>query len=381
MKKVLLIATSTFGLEALVRREVEAMGFTGVKGADGKIEFEARSGDIPRLNINLRTADRVLLKVGEFAATDFGQLFDLTKMLPWEDWITPEAKITVTGKSVRSVLESVRSCQSIVKKAIVDRLMSRLKTGILPETGDEIVIQVAILKDVVQLTLDTSGNGLHKRGYRAGTGEVPLRENLAAALVMLSFWDKDRFLLDPMCGSGTILIEAAMMARNIAPGLKRSFASETWPVIGPEAWAEARRTALAAVRPSGGLQIRGYDVDPERVLDGQANARKAGVDGDIIFEQRDVRALALNEEYGIIISNPPYGMKLGSYEDLPPIYKAIDAVLKDKKGWSLYMLTADRRFPEFFKRGKPDKVRKLFNGTIEVQYYQYFGARPARERA
>ena len=231
MEKIPLIVTSTFGLEALVKREVKALGFHELIVADGKVEFPATVADIPRLNISLRTADRVLLKLGEFLATDFGQLFDQTKTLAWEEWITKDAQITVIGKSVKSTLRSVRSCQSIVKKAIVERLKVKYQTGWLSETGPEFTIQVAVLNDVVQLTIDTSGKGLHKRGYRAVSGEVPLRENLAAALVLLSSWDKDKLLIDPMCGSGTILIEAALLARNIAPGLNREFAAENWPGI------------------------------------------------------------------------------------------------------------------------------------------------------
>lgn len=381
MNKITLLVTSTFGLEALVKREVQDLGFPDVKVSDGKVEFAAELNDIPRLNINLRTADRVLLKLGEFPATDFGQLFDQTRILPWEDWLTADAKITVIGKSVKSALFSIRSCQSIVKKAIVERLKEKFKTEWLAETGAEFTIQVALLNDIAQLTLDTSGLGLHKRGYRTGKGEVPLRENLAAALVMLSFWDKDRLLIDPMCGSGTILIEAAMMARNIAPGLKREFAAENWPAIDKKAWDEARAAARQAVQKEGDLQIFGYDIDDERIKDCRANARKAGVDKDIIFEQKDVLDLWIDKPFGIVITNPPYGVKLGSAKALTPIYVSLHKTFRKKMGWSIYVLTADKRFPDFFKRARPDRVRKLFNGTIEVNYYQYYGERPQESRA
>jgi putative N6-adenine-specific DNA methylase len=379
MSKIKLIVTSTFGLEAIVKREVQDMGFDGFTVSDGKIEFEATVQDIPRLNLWLRTADRVLLKLGEFPAKDFGQLFDQTKALPWEDWITQDAKITVIGKSVRSQLVSVRSCQSIVKKAIIDRLKDRLNADHLPETGPEFTIQVAILKDIAQLTLDTSGLGLHKRGYRASAGEVPMRENLAAALVLLSFWDKDRQLIDPMCGSGTILIEAAMIGRNIAPGLKRTFAAELWPAIDRKVWEDARLAARRAILPEGQLKIFGYDFDPERIMDCRVNAKKAGVGKDIVFEKKDIRDLHPDGQYGIVITNPPYGVKLGDPHEMGPIYYALDKALRDNKGWSLYILTADKRFPEYFKRAQPDRVRKLFNGTIEVNYYQYYGERPPKE--
>ncbi len=372
MNKITLIVTSTFGLEALVKREVQDLGFSNITVSDGKIEFPGTANDIPRLNINLRTADRVLIKLGEFAAIDFGQLFDGTKILPWEDWMPIEGKITVIGKSVKSKLESVRSCQSIVKKAIVDRLKEKLQTQLLPETGSEFTIQVAMLKDVAQLTIDTSGFGLHRRGYRTGTGEAPLRENLAAALVLLSFWKKDKLLIDPMCGSGTILIEAAMIARNIAPGLKREFAAELWPSINQKVWDDARAAAQAAIRPSGDLKIFGYDIDETRIKDCLVNAKKAGVAADIVFERKDIKDLLIDQPMGNVISNPPYGVNIGSPGELAPLYITINNIFGNKKGWALYMLTADKRFPDFFKRSHPPKVRKLFNGTIEVNYYQYY---------
>lgn len=373
MPDINLIATSTFGLEAVVKRELQDLGFRELTVADGKIEFKASLADIPRLNLNLRAADRVLVKVGEFPAADFGQLFDRTKELPWEDWIPRDAKITVVGKCVRSILASVRSSQSIAHKAVIERLKSKYQIEWLPETGPEFTIQVAILKDVAQLTLDTSGQGLHKRGYRMQHGDVPLRENLAAALVLLSDWKEGRLLIDPMCGSGTILIEAAMTARRIAPGLLRTFASEKWPAIDKAHWDEARRAAREAILPEGGLNICGYDIDPERVEDSRANAKKAGVGKDIIFEQKDIKDLWVNQPRGTVICNPPYGIKLGSLKELTPIYVTIHHMFKNKKGWSLYILTGDDRFPDFFKRSRPDKVRKLFNGTIEVNYYQYYG--------
>lgn len=376
MNKIRLIVTATFGLEAIVRRELEDMGFGGMTVADGKIEFEAQVSDIPRVNIQLRAADRVLVKVGEFAAHDFGKLFDGVKALAWEEWIPADAKLTVIGKCVRSQLASVRSSQSITHKAVVERLKKAHGTDLLPETGPEFTIQVALLKDVAQLTLDTSGLGLHKRGYRVGTGEVPLRENLAAALVMLSFWGRGRMLFDPMCGSGTILIEAAMLLRNIAPGLNRAFAAEKWPVVEKKYWDEARGHARAAIRPSGKAMIHGSDIDPDRVKDTRANAKKAGVENDIIVERRDIRTLSVDEPYGVVISNPPYGVKLGDVKELGPLYTALDGVFGVKKGWSVYILTSDLWFPKYFNRGKPDKVRKLFNGTIEVNYYQYYGNRP-----
>ncbi len=376
MQKIKLVVTSTFGLEAVVKRELQELGFDNFMVIDGRIEFEALAADIPRLNIHLRSADRVFVKVGEFPATDFGELFDRTKELPWEEWITRDGRLTVVGKCVRSVLASVRSAQSIAHKAVIERLKSKFHIDWLPETGADYTIQVAIIKDVAHLTLDTSGDGLHKRGYRVSAGEAPIRENLAAALVQLSFWDKDRLLVDPMCGSGTILIEAAMIARKISPGLNRGFASEYWPVVKQEFWEAARAGAEAMVLPSGGLKILGYDIDPERIKDAKANAKKAGVAGDIVFETKDIKDLWVHEPHGIVICNPPYGIHIGSLKELTPVYITLHNMFKNKEGWSLYILTADGRFPDFFKRAKPDKVRKLFNGTIEVNYYQYYGKRP-----
>lgn len=375
MRKLDLIVTSTFGLEAVVKRELQDLGFTGLKIADGKIEFEGTFADIPRLNLNLRVADRVLVKVGEFPAADFGQLFDRTKDLPWEEWLPQDAKLTVIGKCVRSVLASVRSSQSIAHKAVIERLKSRYHIEWLAETGPEFTIQVAILKDVAQLTLDTSGPGLHKRGYRMQHGDVPLRENLAASLVLLSSWKGEGLLVDPMCGSGTILIEAAMIARKIAPGLIREFASEKWPAVPKQVWDDARKAAREAILPEGTLHICGYDIDPDRIKDSKVNAKKAGVGNDIVFEHKDIKDLWINQPRGVIISNPPYGIKLGSLKELTPLYVTIHHMFKNKLGWSLYILTGDDRFPDFFKRARPDKVRKLFNGTIEVNYYQYYGKR------
>jgi putative N6-adenine-specific DNA methylase len=368
-----LIVTSTFGLEAVVKRELQAMGFADVQVSDGRMEFAAELTDIPRLNLWLRAADRVQVKLAEYEALDFGILFDRAREIAWEEWIPEDAMITVTGKSIKSQLKSVRSCQSIIKKAIVERLKEAYQTEWLKESGAEFTVQVAMRNDKALLTLDATGPGLHKRGYRVDTGEVPIRENLAAALVMLSFWNKDRLLIDPMCGSGTILIEAAMIASNIAPGLRRKFAAEDWPCIPASVWDKAREEARQARTSEGALKIFGYDVDADVIEAARANAVSAGVGDDIAFEQKDVRDLWIDKPHGIVISNPPYGIKLGSLKELTPVYVSLHNTFKKKTGWSLYILTADTRFPDFFKRARPDRVRKLFNGTVEVNYYQYYG--------
>jgi putative N6-adenine-specific DNA methylase len=381
MNKITLIAIFSFGLEAIVKRELQALGFVNLTVANGKVEFEARVEDIPRANLWLRCADRVLLKIGDFKAVTFDEMFEGTKSLPWEDWITKDGQFTVTGKSVKSTLGSVRACQSIVKKAVVERLKEKYKTDWFEESGPEFTIQVSMLKDMATLTIDTSGSGLNRRGYRLQAGEATLKETLAAALVQISFWNKDRLLIDPMCGSGTILIEAALIGRNIAPGLDREFASERWPSIPKNAWNDIRREARAAIDKTGELQLFGYDIDPTVIEASKANAKGAGVGTDIVFEQKDIKDLWIDQQYGIIISNPPYGIKLGEFRELNEIYISIHKTFKKKSGWSVYILTADKKFPDYFKRAKPDKVRKLYNGSIEVNYYQFFGERPKSQES
>ncbi len=381
MDKITLIATTSFGIEAIVKREVQALGFEIVRVSNGKVEFAATPEDIPRANLWLRSADRVLVKMGEFRAATFDALFEQVKALPWESWITPDGKFTVIGSAVKSKLGSIRACQSITKKAVVERLKNAYAIEWFDETGPEFTIKVSLLKDIATLTIDTSGMGLHKRGYRVLAGEAALKETLAAALVQLSFYGKERLLIDPMCGSGTILIEAAMIARNVAPGLNREFASERWPQIPPEVWDEARRSAREAIDTEGELKIFGYDIDEEAIRASIKNAQRAGVGGDIAFEQKDVKEVWIDKPYGIVISNPPYGLKMGDFSELNLIYISLHKTFRKKKGWSVYILTADKKFPDYFKRARPDRVRKLFNANIEVNYYQYYGERPqSRDR-
>ncbi|MCK5706460.1 MAG: class I SAM-dependent RNA methyltransferase [Candidatus Aureabacteria bacterium] len=373
MDKITLIVTTTFGFEAVVKKELVYLGFKDFIISDGKIEFDGSITDIPKLNLWLRAADRVLIKIGEFKAADFDALFDNTYALPWDNWIPEDGKIIVIGKSVKSTLRSVRSNQGMVKKAIINKLKEKYNKVLFPETGSEYTVQVSILKDIAQMTLDTSGLGLHKRNYRVDTGEVPIRENLAAGMVLLSFWNKDKILIDPMCGSGTILIEAAMIARNIAPGLRRKFVSETWPIIDKKIWEEARLIATNAAKPTGDLKIFGYDINKSRINGCKINAKYAGVENDIVFREQDVKDLKIEDESGMVISNPPYGVKMCNEQELHSIYNAINAIFKNKPGWSIYMITSDKKFPNFFRRSKPNKTRKLYNGTIEANYYQYFG--------
>ena len=376
MTDLTLIATTAFGLETVVKRELLAMGFDDVRASEGRVQFAAKITDIPRANLWLRSADRVLVKLGAFEARTFDDLFEGVRALPWEDWIPANGRFPVLGKGIKSQLGSYRAIQSIAKKAVVERLRQAHHVETLPETGPEYVIRVSIYKDRVLAALDATGPGLHKRGYRQQTGVAPLRETLAAALVQLSFWRPHRLLIDPMCGSGTIPIEAAMMGRNIAPGLHRAFAAETWPVIPASAWYLAREEARAAIRKDAHLRILGYDIDPAMIAMARANARRAGVEDAIHFEQKDIRDLWIDQQYGILISNFPYGVKLSDYRELNDIYIAFNKIFRKKRGWSIYVLTADRMFPRYFKRGRPDRTRKLFNANIQVTYYQYFGERP-----
>ncbi|KAA3656981.1 MAG: class I SAM-dependent RNA methyltransferase [Chloroflexi bacterium] len=376
MEKITLIAITKFGLEMLVKEEVQDLGFEITAVSDGRVEFKATLNDIPTANIWLRCADRVQLKFGEFKATTFDDLFEQTKTLPWEDFITEDGKFTVLSKSYRSQLKSNRTCQAIVKKSVVERLKAHYQTEWFAETGPSFTIQVALLKDVATLTLDTSGMGLHRRGYRADAGEAPLKETLAAALVKLSNWDKNQLLIDPMCGSGTILIEATQIARNIAPGLQHTFASEEWPAITQEAWQKARQEAEAAANYDEPLQLFGYDINPTEIAIANQNAEKAGVKHDITFTQKNVKDLWIDQQYGVLISNPPYGIRISEYRDINTIYISLNKTFRKKRGWAVHILTADEKFPDYFKRARPNRVRKLTNGNIKVNYYQFYGDRP-----
>ena len=376
MEQITLIAITKFGLETVVKNEITELGFENLRVSDGKIEFDAELSDIPRLNLWLRCADRVLLKIAEFKAFTFDELYEKTKTLPWEQWIPVDGEFPVDAKTVKSTLQSSKTCQSIVKKAVVDRLMDHYAVDSFSETGSLYSIKISIRDDIAQLTIDTSGVGLHKRGYREEGGDAPLKETLAAALVKLSFWAKDRLLIDPLCGSGTILIEAAMIARNIAPGLKRTFAAEEWPLIGSDVWQAARRAAQDAKLVNDDLQIFGYDIDAVSVKTARFNANKAGVSRNISFEQKDVKELWIDRQYGVLISNPPYGRRMANYRELNAIYIALNKTFRKKNGWSIYILTADSKFPDYFKRARPNRVRKLYNGNIKVNYYQYYDEKP-----
>lgn len=371
--KLELIATATFGLEAVVKREIQALGYRIIKSEDGKITYMGDERAVVRSNLWLRSADRVLLKMAEFKALEFEELFQQTRGLPWEELIPMDGKFTVTGTSVKSKLHSVPACQSIVKKAVVERLRDYYCVEHFEETGAEYTIKVTLLKDNVTLTVDTSGPGLHKRGYRVCDVAAPIKETLAAAMVQLSFWRAGRLLIDPCCGSGTIPIEAAMIGRNIAPGLNRSFAAEGWEIIPPELWKEERRKAFEAVDYEADLRIFAFDVDPRAIAAAQENAIEAGVDDCIVFKRMNMARLEAREPGGIIITNPPYGERIGEAQQIENIYKKYRSFFSENPTWSLFLITTDKELEEKAVGRPADRRRKLYNGRLEVCYYQFHG--------
>lgn len=370
-----LIATAAFGLEAVVARELKRLGYEDQQSEDGRVTFRADEAAICRTNVGLRSSDRVLVKVGSFEARDFGQLFDRTRDLPWTDWIPWNASFPVRGRSVRSQLHSVPDCQAIVKKAIVEALRKKTRTTWFPEEGPEYSVEVSLLKDRATLTIDTTGDGLHKRGYRKLVGPAPLKETLAAGLVQLSYWNRDRPLIDPFCGTGTIAIEAALMGRNMAPGLQRAFAAERWQRVPKALWDEARREARDLAAPPLSEPIVGSDVDERSLELARHNAKLARVEQDVRFERRDVRELSSHRKFGCLITNPPYGERLGSDTELERLYADFARAAKKLDTWSTYVLTAWPGLEEAFGT-KAERRRKLYNGRIECAYYQFPGPRP-----
>jgi len=377
MADIELIATATFGLEAVVKKELLNLGYNDLAVDNGKVTFKATEKDIPIANLWLRTADRVLLKMGEFKATSFEELFEKTKALPWEEWITEDGEFTVNGKSVDSKLYSISDCQAIVKKAVVEKLKTKYKTEWFKETGPKFTIEVSLLKDIATLTIDTSGQGLHKRGYRTRSVEAPLKETLAAGLILLSYWNKDRLLVDPFCGSGTIPIEAAMIGKNIAPGLNRNFASEEWPRVKKEYWREARRQAWDLMHKDVKLKIIGSDIDDEAIKIAKENAYDIELEEDILFIRKDFRNFEFKDDYGVIICNPPYGERIGERKEVLKIYKDMGKIFGNLSTYSIYVLTSNEDFERLYGK-KADKKRKLYNGRIKVNYYQYYGPRPKK---
>jgi len=369
-----LIATAAFGLESVVKQQVQDLGYKNTTVQDGRIEFAPPNlfEGIVRANLWLRSADRVQLKLGEFPATSFEELFEQTKALPWEDWIPVDGKFTVTGKSVRSGLFSVPDIQAIVKKSVVEKLKQKYKISWFQESGAEYTIQVALLKDIATLTIDTTGvgNGLHKRGYREKSNQAPMKETMAAALIDLARYNGKKTFLDPCCGSGTFPIEAALLAKNIAPGINRTFVCEKWEQIPKSVWKDARSAAYAAMKTDYEPQIFAADIDPDAIELAKANAELAGVDDCIHFELRAVKDTVLPSETGIAIVNPPYGERLGQIKEAERLYADLGNVFNSTK-WNVYVITPDEFFESSYKKRARAK-RKLFNGMIKTDYYQYF---------
>lgn len=351
------------------------MGYTDLTTENGRITFQAGLDAIPRCNLWLRSAERVLIKVGQFRALTFEELFEGTKSLAWTDWLPVDANFPVTGKSIKSKLFSVSDCQAIVKKAIVEKMKAKYKVNWFKETGPRYKIEVALLSDIATLTIDTSGAGLHKRGYRKLSAEAPLKETLAAALINISRWKPDRAFIDPLCGSGTIPIEAALIGRNIAPGLTRDFAAQKWTNFNARLWQNARAEAHDLIDNGQPLGILGYDIDPEVISLARYHAKQAGVDKLVSFQTQSVSKLSSKYKYGYLICNPPYGERLSDLKEVEELYREMNKVFSRLDTWSYYILTSHPQFEKVFNR-KSDKRRKLFNGRIECTYHQYFGPKP-----
>lgn len=374
MKTYSLLATCASGIEGLVGTELKDLGYE-TQVENGRARFDGRKQDIARTNLWLRTADRVKIIIGEFTAKDFDTLFEETKALPWDEYIPLDGAFPVSGKSVKSTLYSVPDVQRIVNKAIAEKLKDTYhKRGMMPETGAKYPIEVAIRKDKVLLTLDTTGPSLFKRGYRTGKGGAPLKENLAASLIKLTTWRPDRPFVDPTCGSGTIPIEAALIARNIAPGFNRSFLCEEWDWMPGELWEKVRTEADEQADYEMELDITGYDIDPRMIEIAEENAMEAGLADDINFKQMQVADFTTDKKFGIMISNPPYGERLGDKEKAGDIYKDMGNAFRPHETWSKYILTSDLDFEDYYG-AKATKKRKLYNGYLRTDYFQYWGKR------
>ena len=376
-----LFAPCHFGLESVLKREVMDLGYEITEVVDGRVSFKGDVGASARSNVFLRTTERVMLKVGSFNAVTFDELFEKTKALPWERFIPKDGKFWVKkASSIKSKLFSPSDIQRIVKKAIVDRLSGKYNMLRFPEDGSEYPIRITILKDEVTLALDTSGESLHKRGYRKLTVKAPITETLAAALISLTPWKKDRLLVDPFCGSGTIPIEAAMIGLNIAPGMKRDFQAMSWDNIMPKSlFTEAKKEAEDMIDRDTKLSIQGYDLDSNALDAARGNLALAGLEGNIHFQQRDMRDISSAKKYGFIITNPPYGERLEEKEAMPQLYKEMGEAFRKLDEWSYYIITGFEDAPKYLGR-KPDKNRKIYNGMMKTYFYSYQGAKPPRQK-
>ncbi len=374
-----LIAPCHFGLEAVLKREITDLGYEIIQVEDGRVLFRGDEAAVCRANLFLRSAERILIRIGTFHAETFEDLFQGTKALPWEEYIPENGKFWVAkAASVKSKLFSPSDIQSIMKKAMVERLKGVYHTNWFKEDGESFPLRVFLMKDEVTVGLDTTGESLHKRGYRKLTPKAPIAENLAAALILLTPWHGDRILVDPFCGSGTIPIEAAMMAANMAPGMNREFTAETWEhLVNKKMWYEAGQEAVSLIKNDVETDIQGYDIDPGCIAMARENAKLAGVDHLIHFQTRDVAKLSHPKKYGFIITNPPYGERLEEKKNLPPLYKTLGEQYAKLDSWSMYIITSYDQTENDIGR-KADKNRKIYNGMMKTYFYQYQGPKPPR---
>ncbi len=376
-----LMAPCHFGMEAVLKREILDLGYEIAQVEDGRVTFLGDAEAVCRANIFLRTTERILIKAGSFRAVSFEELFQGTKAIAWEDYIPPDGKFWVKkAGSVKSRLFSPTDIQSVMKKAMVERMKQAYGREVIPETGSSYPLRVFLYKDQVTVGLDTTGESLHKRGYRKRTSKAPIEETLAAALIMLTPWRKDRIFVDPFCGSGTFPIEAAMIAANIAPGMNRSFLAEDWKELIPrKCWYEAMDEAAELVDDTVSVDIQGYDVDGDIVRSARANAQAAGVEHLIHFQQRAVAELSHPKKYGFIITNPPYGERLEEKENLPALYTQLGRQYQALDTWSAYIITAYADVEKYIGR-KADRNRKIYNGMMKTYYYQFLGPKPPKRK-
>ena len=381
MKMVELIAPCHFGLEAVLKKEILDLGYEISQVEDGRVTFLGDMEAVCYGNIFLRTAERILLKVGKIHAETFDELFEKTKALPWEEYIPRDGRFWVAkANSVKSALFSPSDIQSIIKKAIVERMKQTYQVSWFEESGAEYPLRVFLMKDRVTIALDTTGDSLHKRGYRQLTSKAPITETLAAALLLLTPWHPDRILVDPFCGSGTFPIEAAMIAANMAPGMNRSFLAEQWGnLLKRKYWYDASDEANDLLLEHVETDIQGYDIDGAVIRAARENAREAGVDHLIHFQQRAVKDLSHPKKYGFIITNPPYGERLEDKKDLPKLYREIGEAYSRLDSWSMYMITAYEDAQKYIGR-KADRNRKIYNGMMKTYFYQFMGPKPPRRK-
>lgn len=377
MKNFELIITTEFGLESIVKRECEELNFDNVQVSNGKVTFTGTIEDIARANIYIRCGERVLIKISEFKALEFEDIFQGVKNSEIINYLPVDGDFIVNARSKNSKLSSVPAIQSVGKKAIMDRLKERYSIDWFDEDGPKFEFELSLDKDICTFTLDTTGEGLHKRGYRKIGSKAPLRETLASALINLSFWNKKRPLIDPFCGSGTILIEAAMIARNIAPGLMRDFQCMEWGFIGVEIFEKIRDEAYEKIDYDTELDLTGFDIDGDMIRLARDNAKKLGLQNDIDFIHMDMKSMKLKNNYGVLITNPPYGKRLLDKKEASSLEKTLGSIMSDLNTWSVYVITSSEDFEKNYGR-KADRKRKLYNGRIETQYYQFYGPNPSK---